>query len=76
MDDDFDFLGVSGEGLIDGVIDDLIDQVMQAHFAGRADVHGRTEPDRLEPLKNLDVFAGVAVVVAGDGVDAQVLQSP
>ena len=67
VDDDFDLLGVAGQRFIDGVIDHLIDQVVQAHLAGRADVHGRTKAHRLQAFENLDVFAGVAAVVAASG---------
>ena len=71
VDDDFDLLGVAGQGLVDGVVDHLVDQVVQAHFAGRADVHGRTQAHRLQAFEDLDVFAGVAAVVAvcvGEGL--------
>ena len=71
MDDDVDFFGVAGESLVDGVVDDFVDQVVQAHLAGRADVHGGTQADGLEAFEDLDVFAGVAVVVAVDGGGAQ-----
>ena len=43
VDDDVDFLGVAGESLVDGVVDDFVDQMVQAHLAGRADVHGGTQ---------------------------------
>ena len=61
------FLGVAGQGLVDGVVDDLVDEVMQAHLAGRADVHGGTQAHGLKAFENLDVFASVAVVVAVNG---------
>jgi hypothetical protein len=34
------FFAIAGQRLVHGVVDHLVDQVMQAHFAGRADVHG------------------------------------
>ncbi len=71
VDDHVDFLGVAGESLIDGVVDDFVDEVMQAHLAGRADVHGGTQTHGLEAFEDLDVFAGVAVVVAVDGGAAE-----
>jgi hypothetical protein len=58
------FLGVAGERFIDGVVDDFVDEVMQTHLAGRADVHGGAQADGFKAFKNLDVFAGVAVVIA------------
>jgi hypothetical protein len=33
--------GISGQGFIDGVVDNLIDEVVEAHLTGRANVHGR-----------------------------------
>ncbi len=71
VNDDIDFFGVAGQRLVDGVVHHLIDQVMQAHLAGRADVHGRTEANCLKAFKDLDIFAGVvavvAVIVVGNG---------
>ncbi len=34
VDDDIDFLCVAGQGFVDGVVDDFVDQVMQPHIAG------------------------------------------
>ena len=44
------------EGLVDRVVDDLVDEVVEAPEARRADVHARPETDRLEPLEDGDVF--------------------
>ena len=52
----------AGERLVDGVVDDLVDEVVQAPLAGRADVHARAQADRLEPLEDRDVLG---VVVGG-----------
>src|ERR1017187_2296905 len=62
VNDYFDFLGIAGERLVHGVVDDLVHEVMEAHFACRTDVHGGTEANCLKPLKNFDIFAGVAAV--------------
>src|SRR5271163_3837245 len=51
---------MAGESLIDRVVDDLIVEVMQAHLASRADVHGWTQPYRFQTLENFDVFAGIS----------------
>jgi hypothetical protein len=59
-------LSISGQRLVDGVVDHLIDQVVQAHLASRADVHGRTQTNRLQTFQDLDVFACIVVVVAVD----------
>ena len=47
------------ECLVDGVVDELVDEVMEAAEAGRADVHPRPEPDRLEAFEDGDVLCGV-----------------
>ena len=52
--------GMAGHGLVDGVVDDLPDEVMQAADIGRADVHARPAPDRLEALEHLDGVRAVA----------------
>ena len=71
MDDDVDFLCVAGEGLVDGVVHHFVDQVVQSHLAGGADVHGGTEADGFKAFQDLDVFAGIAVVIAVHGGRAQ-----
>ena len=38
---DVDAVAVAGHGLVDGVVDDLLDEVVQAGRAGGADVHAR-----------------------------------
>ena len=48
---DLDAVGVAGHRLVDGVVDDLLDQVVQAALAGRADVHAGPLADRLEALR-------------------------
>ena len=47
-------VGVAGQRLVDGVVDDLVDQVVQAALAGRADVHARPLAYRLEALEDGD----------------------
>ena len=47
------------ESLVDRVVDDLVDEVVEAPEARRADVHARAQPDGLEALENGDVFCGV-----------------
>ncbi len=64
MDDDVNPRRVTGQRLVDRVVDHLINKVMQAHLAGRADIHGRPETNCLKAFEDLDVFARVAVVIA------------
>jgi hypothetical protein len=51
---DLDVVGVAGERLIDGVVDNLPDQVMQTTLAGGADVHAGALADRLQPFEDGD----------------------
>ena len=56
MDRDVDARAVAGERLVDGVVDDLVDEVVQAAHAGRPDVHAGSLADRLEALEDGDVL--------------------
>ena len=62
MDNDADFGAVSGQGLIDGVIDHLINKMMQTLDTGIADVHGGTFAYRLKSVQDLDLFRTVRCV--------------
>ena len=64
VDGDIDARRVSAQRLVDRVVDDLIHQVVQAHLAGGADVHGRAQPDRRQPLEHGDIFSGVAAALS------------
>ena len=59
-----DPVAVAGQRLVDGVVDDLPDQVVQAALAGGTDVHARPLADRLETLEDLD-RGGVVLPVGG-----------
>ena len=61
---DLDLGGVAGHGLVDGVVDDLPDQVVQAALTGGTDVHARALANRLESLEDGD--GGSAVVLASE----------
>ena len=52
-----------GECLVDGVVNDLVDEVVQAARARRADVHARALAHRLEALEDLDLPSAVFVLV-------------
>ena len=56
---DGDARAVAGHRLVDGVVDDLPDQVVQPGQAGRADVHARALAHRIEALEDLDVLGAV-----------------
>jgi hypothetical protein len=54
-----DAVRVAGEGLVDGVVDDLVHQVVKARRTRRTDVHTGPFADRLEALQNRDVLGAV-----------------
>jgi hypothetical protein len=54
-----DELVVARERLVDGVVDGLVDEVVEPTRAGGADVHPRTQAYGLEALEDRDVLSGV-----------------
>src|SRR5438034_205005 len=56
---DVDARRVARERLVDGVVDDLIDEVMQTRRTGRTDVHAGALAHRLKTLQNGDVLGAV-----------------
>ena len=63
VDRDVDAAAVAGQRLVDGVVDDLVDEVVQAADARRADVHAGALADRLETLEDGDVLGVVAALL-------------
>ena len=57
---DGDVRGVAVHRLVDGVVEDLPDEVVQPGGADAADVHARPLADRLEPFEDGDVFRCVS----------------
>ena len=55
-----DMRRIAGQSLIDGVVDDLIDQMVQAAWAGGADIHARTDTHRLKAFQHPQI-GGVIV---------------
>jgi len=58
MNDHVDLRAIAGQGLIDGVVHHLVNQVMQPHLTGRADIHSRPQAHGLQTFQNLDT-AGI-----------------
>ena len=56
---DDDLPGVAGQGLVDRVVDHLVDQVVEARRAGRTDVHARPPPNMLPAFEDLDLLGGI-----------------
>jgi hypothetical protein len=44
------FGAITGKGLVDRIVDYLVDQMVKAIDAGRSDVHGRTFSNSLKPF--------------------------
>ena len=51
----------AGQRLVDGVVDDLVDEMVQSPLTGRADVHAGAFADGLEALEHLDVLGVVCL---------------
>jgi hypothetical protein len=58
---DVDFVGEAGHGFVHGVVHHFPDEVVQTHFTGGTDVHGRTQAHGFESAENLDGFRVVLV---------------
>src|SRR5207302_3670669 len=54
------FVRVASHRFVDGIVHDFPDEVMQTHFAGRADIHGRTQA---HGFKTAEHFNGFCVVL-------------
>ena len=65
VDRHIDRIAVARQGLVDGVVDDLVDEVMQPTVARGPDVHARALPDGLQTLEDGDVLGVVAARGAG-----------
>ena len=53
MDRDVDLVRAASHGLVDRVIDHLVNKVMQPACANIADIHGRAAAHRLQPAQHL-----------------------
>jgi hypothetical protein len=60
---DLDPVGVAGQRLVHGVVDDFGEQVMQRLLVGAADIHAGAAAHRLKPFQHLDVLGGIAGLV-------------
>ena len=59
VDNHLDPIAVTGQRLVDGIVDELVDHVVQAVYVGVADVHARPATNSFEALEDLDVGARV-----------------
>ena len=59
-------VGMAGQRLVDGVVDDLVDHVVQAGaVVGVADIHAGALAHRIEAAQHLDRIGAIIVDVAG-----------
>ena len=65
-----DVVAVAGQRFIDGVVHDLVDQMMQAPLAGGADIHARALAHRFQTLQDLDLAGIILMVGSGFGICA------
>jgi hypothetical protein len=61
MNDDIDAMTVSGQGFIDAVVNQFMDEMMEPFDSGISDIHGRPLPYRGQSLQNFDVFRRILV---------------
>jgi hypothetical protein len=59
VDRDLDVVALTGQGLVDGVVHDLVDEVVKAAGPGGSDVHAGALADGLEALEHGDVLGSV-----------------
>jgi len=55
----------TGEDFVDGVIDDLIDEMVQPARGHIPDIHRRPPADSLETLENLNIFGAIFIMPVG-----------
>jgi hypothetical protein len=65
MERDFDVRRVTGDTLVSGVVQDLVNEVTHATAVGRPDVHAGPLADGVEPLKMSKVVGPVQGVGLG-----------
>ena len=61
--------GVSGDRLIDAVVEHFSKEMMIGPFVRTPDIHARTLADRLQPLEDLDILGGIAVRIGALRLD-------
>ena len=62
INDNGNIAAIAGQGLIDGIIDDFVDQMMQPLFARGANVHTRPALDRFQTFQSLKLVGAVFMI--------------
>ena len=65
QDGDLDVVAVAGQGLVDRVVDNLVDEVVQPALTGGTDVHAGALPDRFKPFEDSDVRGSIIMIHSG-----------
>jgi hypothetical protein len=73
---DLNARGMTVDGLVDGVVHDLPDEVMQTLFADTTDVHARAFAYGLEALEDGDVLGAISAAGRRGGRLHQVFSAP
>ena len=61
QDFDNDPVAEAGHCLVDGVVDDLVDKMVQPALVRAADIHAGAPPNGLGSLKDLNVLGGIGL---------------
>ena len=68
---DDDLVAAAGHGLVDAVVDDLVDEVLEAALVSAADVHAGAAPHGFTPAEDLDILGGIVAVDSGQSSGLQ-----
>ena len=55
----FNAAGVSGDGLVHGIVEDFGNQMVQGFFVGATDIHAGPTAHGLKAFKDFDVLGGI-----------------
>jgi len=69
---DRDIVAVARERLVDGVVHDLVDEVVETPCVSRTDVHRRALPDRLQSFEHLYLPGSVLTCIWHEDMDCLV----
>ena len=69
MNRNFNLRREPGQRLVNGVVDNLVHEMMQPHLARRPDIHGRTFAHRLHAAEHFDGVGRVVAVASVRGAD-------
>ena len=62
-----DRIGVTGDGHVHGIVQNLGHEMMHGPFIGAADVHAGALADGFEPFQHLDVTGRIGIVLRTGG---------